>query len=65
MFPDSWDKNRIMDEVEHAVKNNKGLYDINRPNDGYFGYSKDGQTKIRFYYNDSTGKIGSYFPSLK
>lgn len=23
MFPDSWDKERIMDEVEHAIKNNE------------------------------------------
>ena len=29
MFPDSWSKQKIMEEVEYAIKNNKGLADLN------------------------------------
>jgi hypothetical protein len=64
-FPDSWDRARILDEVEHAVENNRGLLDPLHPRKGYFGFSKDGNIKINFYYNQSTGAINSYFPLIE
>jgi hypothetical protein len=64
-FPDSWDRARILDEVEHAVENNRGNYDANKPHEGYFGHSKDDSITIRFYYDEKTEAIGSYFPSLQ
>lgn len=62
-FPDHWDEARILDEVEFAVKNNKGQVP-NGASNQYFGFSKDGKIKIEFYYNETTGAINSFFPSL-
>lgn len=64
-YPDSWDKMRIFDEAEFAVKNNKGFADGIDAKDGYFGFSKNGKIRIQFYYDELTGKINSFFPSLK
>ena len=64
MFPDDWDWARIKEEVEHAVRYNMGFYDSTKPWEGYYGLSKDGKIKIRFYYDDQTGYIASYFPQL-
>ena len=66
-FPDSWDEARILDEVEYAVRNNKGLVpqSAGGASNQYYGFSKDGKIKIEFYYNESTGAINSFFPSLK
>lgn len=63
-FPDSWNESKILQEAEHAVKNNKGLIDPNDATKGYWGFSKDGKTKIGFYYRDPSGYIGSFFPIL-
>jgi len=66
-FPDSWDETKILEEVEHAVKNNVGQVPASvggAPNQ-FYGFSKDGNIKIEFYYNDSNGAINSFFPSLK
>lgn len=60
-FPDSWDKNRIIEEVIYAVEHNVGQVSSSQ----YYGYSKDGRVKIDFYYTASTGAINSYFPSLR
>jgi hypothetical protein len=63
-FPDDWDEARILEEAEHAVRNNKGFLNGRNVDDGYFGFSKGGKTKIGFYYRDADGYIGSYFPVL-
>lgn len=66
-FPDSWDEAKILDEAEYAVKNNVGQVPASAggaPNQ-YYGFSKDGKIKIEFYYDDATGNINSFFPSLK
>jgi Bacterial EndoU nuclease len=63
-FPDSWSEAKILDEVKHAVKNNKGFANGVDATEGYYGFSKNGKIKIQFYYRDSDGFIGSYFPKL-
>jgi hypothetical protein len=65
-FPDNWDEVRILEEVEHAVKNNRGKVpqSVGGTNNQYFGFSKDGKIKIEFYYDETTGSINSFFPSL-
>lgn len=63
-FPDSWDEARILEETEFAVKNNKGLIDPLDDSKGFWGYAKNGKTKIGFYYRDTDGYIGSFFPIL-
>ena len=55
---------RIKEEVEHAVRYNEGLFNTTRPELGYKGKSIDGSIEIRFYYDDTTGYIASYFPVL-
>jgi len=64
-FPDTWDETKILDEAEFAIKHNKGFENGNDARDGYYGYSSDGTVRIAFYYNESTGGINSFFPSLK
>ena len=63
-FPEDWDKNKILDEVEYAIANNHGrdLTSTN-PNE-YFGFSRDGKVEIHFYHN-ADGSIGSYFPKKR
>jgi Bacterial EndoU nuclease len=63
-FPDSWSEAKILEEAEHAVKNNKGFANGVDAKEGYYGFSKDGKIKIQFYYRDSDGFIGSFFPKL-
>lgn len=63
-FPDHWDEAKILEEAEFAVKNNKGLIDPTDATKGYYGFSKDGKVKIGFYYRDTDGYIGSFFPIL-
>jgi Bacterial EndoU nuclease len=63
-FPDSWNEAKILDETEFAVRNNRGLIDPTDATKGYWGYGKDGKTKIGFYYRDADGYIGSFFPIL-
>jgi hypothetical protein len=63
-FPDSWSEAKILEEAEHAVKNNKGFANGVDATEGYYGFSKDGKIKIQFYYRDSDGFIGSFFPKL-
>ena len=62
-FPDDWDEARILDEVEHAVSNNKGFANGIDAANGYYGFSKNGNVKIQFYYRESDGYIGSFFPT--
>jgi hypothetical protein len=62
-FPDQWDESRILEETAYAIKNNKGFENGIDAADGYYGYSKDGNIRIGFYYRD--GVIISFFPSLK
>jgi hypothetical protein len=63
-YPDHWDEAKILEEAEFAVKNNKGLIDPTDATKGYYGFSKDGKVKIGFYYRDTDGYIGSFFPIL-
>ncbi|GET46201.1 hypothetical protein RCZ01_15030 [Capnocytophaga felis] len=61
-FPDDWDEARILEEVEHAINNNHGKFNLNKPNSNeYFGLSRDGKIEIHFFYNQD-GTIGSYYP---
>ena len=62
-FPDQWDESKILEETAYAIKNNKGFENGVDAADGYYGYSKDGNIRIGFYYRDGT--IISFFPSLK
>ena len=62
-FPDQWDESKILEETAYAIKNNKGFENGVDAADGYYGYSKDGNIRIGFYYRD--GVIISFFPSLK
>jgi hypothetical protein len=62
-FPDGWDELKILEETEYAIKNNKGYENGIDDADGYYGYSKDGNIRIGFYYRD--GAIISFFPSLR
>ncbi len=63
-FPDNWGEARIIEEVEHAVMNNRGFFNGSDSRDGYFGYSMDFKIKIRFYFRETDGYIGSFFPSI-
>ena len=62
-FPDSWDRKRIMEEVEYAVRNNSGKYNWPGawPNE-YFWISKS-WIQINFYL-DKNWWIISYFPKI-
>jgi hypothetical protein len=60
-FFESWTKQRIKEEVEHAVANNHGK--VNPDKRTYFGYSKVETVRIHFFYN-ADGSIGSYFPKI-
>lgn len=60
-FPDTWNEQKILDEVEYAIVNNHGKLPTKPNGNEYFGYSSDGKVKIHFYLN-SDGSIGSYFP---
>jgi len=62
-FPDSWDRARILDEVEYAVANNHGRYVGGSANE-YYGLSRDGTVEIHFYLNINNGNINSFFPKL-
>ena len=61
-FPDSWNRKRIQEEVEFAVKNNKGLVESKSPADWIWWYSKDGSFKIQIQYDPKNWKISSFFP---
>lgn len=63
-FPKNWDKNKILDEVEHAITNNYGRDLMSTNPREYFGFSRDGKVEIHFYYN-TDGSIGSYFPKKR
>jgi hypothetical protein len=64
-FFESWTKQRIKEEVEHAVANNHGR-DLSpgAAANEYFGFSKDGKVQINFYIKHD-GTIGSYFPKVR
>ncbi|MDF2455091.1 MAG: hypothetical protein K0R51_1084 [Cytophagaceae bacterium] len=61
-FPKNWDKDRILDEVEHAISNNHGKIPSKPNGNEYYGFSIDGKVEIHFYYNTSDGSIRSFFP---
>ncbi len=63
-FPENWTEQRILNETDFAIRNNKGLIDATDASKGYFGFSKDGNVKIGFYYRATDGFIGSFFPIL-
>lgn len=64
-FPDEWDEERILQEVEYAVVNNHGksLPPSSSKNE-YFGFSLDRKIRIHFYLDSSTEQIISYYPIL-
>ncbi len=66
-FPINWDEARILQEVEHAVKNY--VSEVNRSIDNkiitYRGFSIDGKIEIHFVFNPETNKIASYYPIKK
>jgi len=62
MFPDSWDRDKIINEVTHAVENNKWRFFAGTDNE-YYWFAKDGVTQINFYLN-SDGSLWSYFPKI-
>jgi hypothetical protein len=53
----------ILDEVEHAIKNNHGR-DFKGTANEYFGYSQDGKVEIHFYLS-SDNNINSFFPKIQ
>ena len=63
-FPDNWDRNKIMEEVEFAVKNNswRDSSPWSSPNE-YKWFSKN-WTQINFYLRESDWAILSYFPKI-
>ena len=63
-FPDSWSQNKVLDEVEHAIKNNHGKLPEKPNGNEYYGFSSNGKVEIHFYLNKD-GSIGSYFPIKK
>ena len=63
-FPENWDKNKILDEVEHAIANNHGRIPEKPTGTEYFGFSKDGKVEIHFYLK-ADGSIDSYFPKKR
>ncbi|MFD0962907.1 EndoU domain-containing protein [Pseudofulvibacter geojedonensis] len=64
-FPDSWDIPKVLEEVEHAIKNNHGKVNPTNPGSNvHYGYSSNGKVKIHFYYNINNGSIISYFPKI-
>lgn len=59
-FPDSWDQERIVREVEYAVNNNMGYI----PGTMFLhGISSDG-IEIQIGYDSKTGDILTYFPII-
>ena len=63
VFPDIWDRNKIMEEVKHAIENNKGRELNTDSKNEYKWFSKDGTIQINFYLNNK-GEILSYFPKI-
>lgn len=64
-FPQNWDKNRILDEVEYAIENNYGRIPTNINGNEFYGFSRDGNVEIHFYYNENNGSINSFFPKKR
>lgn len=52
-----------MEEVKHAVENNKGRELNTDSKNEYKWFSKDGIIQINFYLNNK-GEILSYFPKI-
>ena len=63
-FPDNWDKKKIMEEVEYAIRNNSGkdLSPWASPNE-YKWFTKDWM-QINFYLRKSDWAVLSYFPKI-
>lgn len=64
LFPDSWPESKIIEEVEYAIKNNKGKIPEKPNGNEFYGMSSDGKVEIHFYY-DIDGSIRSYFPKKR
>lgn len=58
-FPDDWDEERILKEVEHAIENNQGKFEGGSLIE-HIGTSSSG-IEIHFYYTN--GELLSYFPA--
>jgi hypothetical protein len=63
-FPDDWNEDKVLQEVIYAISHNVGPIDSRDPLKGYYGFTNEGHFKIGFYYDESTGKIASFFPIL-
>jgi hypothetical protein len=63
MFPDSRDKNRVIEEVSYAIKHNTWLVDSQKSLVLYEWITKDGSMKIRFIYlNDE--RLLTFYPYI-
>ncbi len=64
IFPDGWSREKIIEEVTHAIENNKGkdTSPLAGSNE-YIGFSKDNTIQINFYLG-SDDSIISYFPKI-
>ena len=60
MFPDSWDRDKIIDEVTYAVENNK--WKIPDTRNTYKWFSKDWSIEIHFYLDEKYMKYNFLFP---
>jgi hypothetical protein len=63
MYPDSWDRQKIIDEVSYAIKNKEGKYEWPDAKADEFYWYTQWWIQINFYIN-SDGTLGSYFPKL-
>lgn len=65
-FPNSWSKEKIMDEVEHAIKNNEGKAFPSwstREQNIYKWFSKDWELEINFVIYE--WKLETFYPVIK
>lgn len=63
MYPDSWNRQKIIDEVSYAIKNKEGKYEWpNAKADEFYWYTQ-WWIQINFYIN-SDWTLWSYFPKL-
>jgi hypothetical protein len=63
-FPDEWDREKILSEVEYAIRNNHGRDLTSTASNEFYGFSSDGKVEIHFYLG-SDGSINSFFPKKR
>lgn len=62
-FPDGWDRDKILKEVQHAIENNEGYADPKALSDWIVWKSKSSpHFYIRIQYNPEDWKISSFYP---